>query len=87
VVVFTNNNSIQQLVIWDEFCRSQKDPIKFIVADTRGVFGAIFNDFGPEFKVLDKDGESPVSGIVTSVSKVCLLEVACMTHARKTLVS
>lgn len=51
-------------------CRSQKEPIKFICADTMGLFGSIFCDFGPNFIVYDKDGEEPLSSIITHISKV-----------------
>lgn len=40
----------------DEFCH--KHGIAFIRADTRGVFGSVFCDFGPSFTVLDVDGEA-----------------------------
>jgi molybdopterin/thiamine biosynthesis adenylyltransferase len=39
----------------NNFCR--KKTIKFIYFDVRGPFSRIFNDFGEEFIVLDKDGE------------------------------
>lgn len=39
----------------NQFCR--KRGIKFISADCQGVFSRVFNDFGEQFEVLDKNGE------------------------------
>ena len=47
--VFGNKNTI------NNFCR--KNGIKFILFDVYGPFSRVFNDFGNEFVVLDKDGE------------------------------
>lgn len=56
----------------DECCRSRKktkdgsgapSPISFIRADARGVFAAVFCDFGDQFVVDDVDGEEPATGI------------------------
>ena len=68
VVVLTNNKSLEELLRINEICR--KNSSRFIVADTRGVFGVIFCDFGDKFIVYDKDGEEPLSSIVTNVTKV-----------------
>lgn len=38
----------------NEFCR--KKNIKFISASILGVYGYVFNDFGDNFEVVDKDG-------------------------------
>lgn len=40
-----------------------------MVADTFGLFGSIFCDFGEQFTVLDPTGESPVSGIVAGIDE------------------
>ena len=40
----------------------------FIRAETRGVFGAVFTDFGRGFVVSDVDGEEPFSGIIASIA-------------------
>ena len=45
--------STQKLV--DDYCR--KNNTKFIAADVNGVFCRIFNDFGDEFEVIDKNGD------------------------------
>lgn len=44
--------------------------IRFISADSRGVIGAIFCDFGDQFSVFDQDGEEPTSVIISSITKV-----------------
>uniref|UniRef100_A0A667WQT3 E1 ubiquitin-activating enzyme n=1 Tax=Myripristis murdjan TaxID=586833 RepID=A0A667WQT3_9TELE len=43
--------------------------IKFIVADTKGLCGQLFSDFGEEFEVLDADGETPVSAMIEHITK------------------
>ena len=42
----------------NEYCREKK--IKFISCDVNGVFSKVFNDFGQDFEVLDKNGEETV---------------------------
>lgn len=51
--------------------------IKFLSTSTRGFFGyhktytrAAFNDFGPEFVVVDQTGEEPLQGMIAAVSAV-----------------
>lgn len=39
----------------------------FIAADVRGLFGSVFNDFGPEFLCTDATGEQPLSGMIVSI--------------------
>jgi ubiquitin-activating enzyme E1 len=45
----------QNLANLNQTCRKQNTA--FISAFQNGLFGRVFNDFGPEFIVLDKDGE------------------------------
>lgn len=42
--------------------------IAFVSTEARGVFGSVFCDFGDEFVVADRDGEQPVSCMVSSIS-------------------
>jgi ubiquitin-activating enzyme E1 len=65
VVVFADH-SIPQLVDKNEHCR--RNNVKFIAAESRGLFGSVFTDFGDEFVVYDEDGESPVVNIVTNIT-------------------
>ena len=40
---------------------------KYIYANTTGLFGNIFCDFGDEFTTYDSNGETPISGILTQI--------------------
>jgi len=42
--------------------------IPFIIADTRGLYAQVFNDFGDKFVVYDTNGEQPISTIIASVT-------------------
>ncbi|UYV64203.1 UBA1 [Cordylochernes scorpioides] len=53
-----------------------------IVADTRGLAGQIFCDFGPNFQVVDTTGEQPISVMVASVSKDAQGVVTCLEETR-----
>ena len=55
VIILTecDNNTI---LTFDKFCR--KNNIYLIVCDVYGCVGRIINDFGENFKIKDKDGES-----------------------------
>ena len=46
----------------DAFCRSNK--IHFLAADCYGPYGQIFNDFGDNFEVLDKNGEETIEVLI-----------------------
>jgi len=54
-VIILTEASDKEILFVDEFCR--KHGKKLIVADAVGVFTRVFNDFGAEFEVLDKNGE------------------------------
>ncbi|TRY66816.1 hypothetical protein DNTS_004768 [Danionella cerebrum] len=66
VVVLTNSPLEEQLRV-GSFCHS--NDIKFIVADTRGLCGQLFCDFGESFEVRDANGETPVSAMIAQISK------------------
>ena len=72
MVVLTNSSLDAQLKIGD-FCHSRG--IHLIVADTRGLFGQIFCDFGEDFTVIDTNGEEPLSVMIAAVSKVGVADV------------
>ncbi|GAK67598.1 ubiquitin activating enzyme [Moesziomyces antarcticus] len=40
----------------------------FIGAEVRGLFGSVFNDFGPDFLCNDPTGEQPLSGMIVSIA-------------------
>lgn len=43
---------------------------QFISCSVRGVFSSVFCDFGPEFTILDNNGEEPVECFIGNISKV-----------------
>nr|BEH82872.1 ubiquitin-activating enzyme [Halocynthia roretzi] len=81
VVVLTNSPLEEQFRI-NDFCHSKG--IKFIVCDTKGLFGQIFCDFGKKFTVFDTNGESVQSVMISAVTKNDNGEgvVTCMDETR-----
>ncbi|XP_038128902.1 ubiquitin-like modifier-activating enzyme 1 [Cyprinodon tularosa] len=66
-VVVLTDSSLDDQKRFGEFCH--KHGIKLIVADTKGLCGQLFCDFGEEFEVLDRDGEMPASLMVERITK------------------
>lgn len=66
VVVFTENNEEEQKRIAEI---TRKLNISLIIGVTKGLFGQIFCDFGPEFIVFDQNGANPLSTMVAGISK------------------
>ncbi|CZT42318.1 probable ubiquitin-protein ligase (E1-like (ubiquitin-activating) enzym) [Rhynchosporium secalis] len=64
VVVLTNTPIKDQIIIGDYL---HQKGIYLVVADTFGLFGGIFCDFGEKFTVIDPTGETPVAGIVAGI--------------------
>nr|XP_008505284.1 PREDICTED: ubiquitin-like modifier-activating enzyme 1 [Equus przewalskii] len=79
VVVLTNTPLEDQLRV-GEFCHSRG--IKLVVADTRGLFGQLFCDFGEEMILTDSNGEQPLSAMVSMVTKDSPGVVTCLDEAR-----
>lgn len=48
----------QSQLLLNKLCRQLN--LKFVAAETAGVYGRIFCDFGPSFQVFDIDGETPL---------------------------
>uniref|UniRef100_A0A3Q3XCH3 E1 ubiquitin-activating enzyme n=1 Tax=Mola mola TaxID=94237 RepID=A0A3Q3XCH3_MOLML len=77
-VVVLTDSSLDDQKRFGDFCHLRG--IQFIVADTKGLCGQLFCDFGEEFEVWDRDGETPETAIVQSISKdnpgvvICLNE-------------
>jgi ubiquitin-activating enzyme E1 len=65
VVVLTQSSTDEQLE-FGKYCHEKG--IKFIVAETRGIFGQIFCDFGKNFEVVDVDGEQPLSTMISAIN-------------------
>ncbi|KAJ1277398.1 hypothetical protein BS78_04G000800 [Paspalum vaginatum] len=80
-VVFTDI-SIEKAVEFDDYCHSHQPPIAFIKSEVRGLFGSVFCDFGPEFTVLEVDGEEPHTGIVASINNDNPALVSCVDDER-----
>jgi ubiquitin-activating enzyme E1 len=68
-----DNKSLDELDRINQICRNVRpNPVRTVIADTRGIFGVVFCDFGEKFTIYDKDGEEPLSSIVSSITKVSL---------------
>ncbi|KAK7385562.1 hypothetical protein VNO78_31285 [Psophocarpus tetragonolobus] len=80
-VVFTEI-SLEKAIEFDDYCHSHQPPIAFIKTEVRGLFGSLFCDFGPEFTVLDVDGEDPHTGIIASISNDNPALVSCVDDER-----
>ncbi|XP_021279453.1 ubiquitin-activating enzyme E1 2-like [Herrania umbratica] len=80
-VVFTDI-SFEKAIEFSDYCHNHQPPISFIKAEVRGLFGSIFCDFGPEFTVIDVDGEDPHTGIIASISNDNPALVSCVDDER-----
>ena len=65
VVVLTQSTTEKQIE-FGKFCH--ENSIKLIIAQTRGIFGQIFCDFGENFEVVDTDGEQPLSAMISAIN-------------------
>lgn len=66
IVVLTGVPIKSQTLIAD-YCHSKG--IYVVVADTFGLFGSIFCDFGEKFSIIDATGETPLGGIVAGIDE------------------
>ncbi|KAI0469449.1 putative ubiquitin-protein ligase [Xylaria cf. heliscus] len=66
VVVLTNQRLQDQLIIGD-YCHSKG--IYVVCANTYGLFGSMFCDFGDKFTCIDPTGENPVNGIISYINE------------------
>ncbi|CAA22354.2 ubiquitin activating enzyme E1 Uba1 [Schizosaccharomyces pombe] len=64
-VVVTETSLTKQLEINDF---THKNHIAYIAADSRGLFGSIFCDFGENFICTDTDGNEPLTGMIASIT-------------------
>lgn len=79
VVVLTDNNEGEQRRIAEI---TRKHNVALIIAVTRGLFGQIFCDFGPEFTVFDVNGANPLSAMIAGISKDKDGVVTCLDEVR-----
>ncbi|KAJ7675624.1 ubiquitin activating enzyme [Mycena polygramma] len=77
VVVLCNASYAKQLEINDW---THDNGVCFIAAETRGLFGSVFNDFGPVFTCGDPTGKEPLTGMVSSIDETGL--VTCSDESR-----
>ena len=70
VIVLTLTSLKDQVKISD-YCHQHG--IYLVIADTFGLFGYIFTDFGKNFTVGDVTGENPISGIVANIDDTGLV--------------
>lgn len=66
-LVICTDSVFGECVQVDDACRALG--IKFIMAQTRGVFGSIFVDLGDNFTVYDDNGENPAMSIVSGITR------------------
>ena len=66
VIVLTGMSLANQLAI-SSYCHA--NGIYLVIADTYGLFGGLFTDFGKKFAIADPDGENPLSGIVADIDE------------------
>ncbi|XP_067095824.1 ubiquitin-like modifier-activating enzyme 1 isoform X1 [Osmerus mordax] len=79
-VIVLTNSSIEEQQRVGEFCHSRN--IKLVIADTRGLFGQLFCDFGDDMLVLDTNGEQPLSAMISMITKDTAGVVTCLDEAR-----
>jgi len=79
VVVLTNSSLEEQKRVNKI---THENGIAFIVADLRGLYAQVFNDFGKNFTVVDVTGEPAKSAMVASISKEEKGVVACLDEVR-----
>lgn len=79
VIVLTNSDEAEQERI-GKFAHDNN--IALIIAETRGLFGKIFCDFGENFTIYDQDGAQPVSTMIASVTHDAQGVVTCLDETR-----
>lgn len=67
-VVFLSETDLDSLSRFNNFCRSQEPPIKFLSCEIFGAAGYGFVDFGDNFVCFDKDGENNRSFIISNIT-------------------
>ncbi|XP_071438940.1 ubiquitin-like modifier-activating enzyme 1 isoform X2 [Hetaerina americana] len=79
VVVLTASTLDEQLRISE---LTHSTGIALVIADTKGLYGQIFCDFGEEFRVVDQTGENPVSAMIASISQDTEGIITCIDDSR-----
>lgn len=60
---------LRELCLVDEYCRSQKTPIPFILGECAGPYAFAFADFGPVHTSFDPDGMPTPQGLISMISQ------------------
>ena len=79
VVVLVNGSTEEQLRLNN---LTHGAGIKFIAANTAGLFGSAFCDFGVGFPVVDTSGETPLAGMVVEIEEAEEAMVTCLDETR-----
>ncbi|XP_021964411.1 ubiquitin-like modifier-activating enzyme 1 isoform X1 [Folsomia candida] len=79
-VVVTESSGVSNLLEIGNWCHD--NGVSFILAETKGLFSRIFCDFGPDFSVLDVNGENPVTTLIAGVTKEEQGVVTCLDESR-----
>lgn len=67
-MVLADTRSRQEMLRINAVCRANE--IAFIAGSVFGLFGYVFNDFGPQFVCVDPNGEAPKDAFIESITKV-----------------
>lgn len=65
VVVFCSGYDKKKYVEYNKYCRDAN--IKFIIAESDGLYGYVFSDFGESFTVNNLNGENPKTGVLVAI--------------------
>jgi ubiquitin-activating enzyme E1 len=68
-MIIANTEQLRKCFVHIFSCFSESDNIGLIIADTRGLYAQIFNDFGEKFVVYDVNGEEPISAMIASITQ------------------
>jgi len=69
IVVLCGGHSLQERVRVADTCHELG--VGLVMAETCGLAGMLFVDFGSNFEVIDKDGELPKSSMIACIDQVC----------------
>jgi len=67
-IVVAESIGLEEALKMNNVCREQKPPVKFVMAQARGLAAQVFVDFGDAFTIRDPDGEESTQYIVSNVT-------------------
>ncbi|XP_055329553.1 ubiquitin-like modifier-activating enzyme 1 [Paramacrobiotus metropolitanus] len=65
-VVVLTETTVEEMIRVNDICREHG--AAFLAANTRGLFGQVFCDFGKDFTVLDTNGEPPLTAMISLIT-------------------